>query len=313
MKEELEKATDSIDLQIEALQSYKDKWNEISSEYENQQNKLVAAEIMGADWEKDVLNGRLDVLNAFKDQYIQIQQAMANAAWNAANEQLKAAQEAVNTANSQKTETEPPKNNPPKQEYKQELPKKEPPKNSGGGGGVPIKSESSKNFDKIMLYASGTENARRGVNLVGEDGIETYIDNDGNASLVTAPTLIPMDGGETVKNEQETKKLLQGLEEKKTALFNEDSEFVARRPSDILEEQIRQIFPNFHNLVPETSFMFQPPKYNESVKTHVDPVPVVQHINLTLPNVTNNSGYERVAKELRQMQVNAIQEAHKRR
>ena len=130
---------------------------------------------------------------------------------------------------------------------------------------------------------------------------------------MTAPTLIPMDGGETVKNEQETKKLLQGLEEKKTALFNEDSEFVARRPSDILEEQIRQIFPNFHNLVPETSFMFQPPKYNESVKTHVDPVPVVQHINLTLPNVTNNSGYERVAKELRQMQVNAIQEAHKRR
>lgn len=266
LKEELEKATDSIDLQIEALQSYKDKWNEISSAYEDQQNKLIAAEIMGADWEKDVLNGRLDVLNAFKIQYIQIQQDMANAAWNAANEQLKAAQEAVNAANNQKTDTpKSPKNDPPKQEPKQELPKKEPPKNSGGGGGVPIKSESSKNFDKIMLYASGTENARRGVNLVGEDGIETYIDNDGNASLVTAPTLIPMDGGETVKNEQETKKLLQGLEEKKTALFNEDSEFVARRPSDILEEQIRQVFPNFRNLVPEVDFMYNIPKFNDSI------------------------------------------------
>lgn len=46
--------------------------------------------VMGANWESDVLSGRLDVLNNFKEQYIAIQQAITNAALEAARAQAAA-------------------------------------------------------------------------------------------------------------------------------------------------------------------------------------------------------------------------------
>ena len=61
---------------IEALTSYRDKWNEISDVYEKQQDKLLAAEIMGSQWECDVLNGRLDTLRSFTEQYIALQHSL---------------------------------------------------------------------------------------------------------------------------------------------------------------------------------------------------------------------------------------------
>lgn len=48
LKEEMENATKSLDNQIEALEAYKDKWNEIPSVYQKQQDRLLAAEIMGS-------------------------------------------------------------------------------------------------------------------------------------------------------------------------------------------------------------------------------------------------------------------------
>lgn len=84
LEREMENATKGLDSQIEALESYKEKWNEISGIYEEQQNKLIVAEILGADWESQVLNGRLDTLRSFTEQYIALQQAQADAAANAA-------------------------------------------------------------------------------------------------------------------------------------------------------------------------------------------------------------------------------------
>ena len=46
--------------------------------------------VLGAQWEKDVLNGRIDTLNKFKDEYIAIQQAITNAAKEAAQAQAQA-------------------------------------------------------------------------------------------------------------------------------------------------------------------------------------------------------------------------------
>ncbi len=84
LKTEMENATKSLDLQIGALEAYKGKWNEISGVYEEQQNRLIAAEILGADWETQILDGRLGVLQSFTEQYIALQQAQADAAVNAA-------------------------------------------------------------------------------------------------------------------------------------------------------------------------------------------------------------------------------------
>ena len=54
--------------------------------------------MLGAEWEKDILSGREDILEGFKNNYISIQQAIAEAAWNSANEQIKAAKEAAKGA-----------------------------------------------------------------------------------------------------------------------------------------------------------------------------------------------------------------------
>lgn len=75
----LEDSTDIIDQQIDSLNEYKDKWSEIASVYEEQQNALIAADILGADWEQQILDGRLDTLENFKNDYIEMQQAMADA------------------------------------------------------------------------------------------------------------------------------------------------------------------------------------------------------------------------------------------
>ena len=70
----------------------KEQWNSISSAYEDAVNEQYAAQLMGANWEKDILSGRLDILEDFKNKYIDIQQAIADAAREAAKAQYEAAQ-----------------------------------------------------------------------------------------------------------------------------------------------------------------------------------------------------------------------------
>ena len=198
LEESRDKETDAIDEMIDKLEDYKDAWQDITSAYVEAQEDLLAAQFFGADWETDIINGRLDTLNDFKNQYISLQQAMADAAWQSANEQIKAAQEAEKGASGTPSSavTINTDNNVSK---------------SGGGGSIGLRELGNrfhKNLELTHFYGSGTNNAKKGLNLVGEDGDEVYFDNDGHVGIVTEPTLIPMDGGEVVKNERDTKKLL---------------------------------------------------------------------------------------------------------
>lgn len=88
----------SYNEKIEYYNALKEQWQSITSEYENQQGELLAQQYFGADWEAGVLNGRISMLNDFKNDYISIQQAIANAAWASANEQIRAAKEAQKAA-----------------------------------------------------------------------------------------------------------------------------------------------------------------------------------------------------------------------
>lgn len=88
----------SYNEKIEYYNALKEQWQSITSEYENQQGELLAQQYFGADWEAGVLNGRISMLNDFKNDYISIQQAIANAAWASANEQIRAAKEAEKAA-----------------------------------------------------------------------------------------------------------------------------------------------------------------------------------------------------------------------
>lgn len=76
----------------------KEQWQSITDEYNTQMNAQYASQVLGANWENDVLNGRLSTLDGFRTQYISVQQAIADAQWQSANEQIKALQALANAA-----------------------------------------------------------------------------------------------------------------------------------------------------------------------------------------------------------------------
>lgn len=86
----MEEATKQIEDQIEHLREYIEKWSQVSDAYEEAQNEMLASQILGAQWEAEILALRQDVLENFKDEYIRIQEEMANAALKAAEAQLEA-------------------------------------------------------------------------------------------------------------------------------------------------------------------------------------------------------------------------------
>lgn len=81
---------DSYKEKIEYYQKLKEQWSSISDAYKQAQEDQYATMVLGAQWEKDVLNGRIDTLNKFKDEYIAIQQAITNAAYESAQAQANA-------------------------------------------------------------------------------------------------------------------------------------------------------------------------------------------------------------------------------
>lgn len=69
LEKEKDNAMKAFDEQIEAIEKYKDSWDEVTSDYENQQARLQAAQIMGANWERDILGQRLTTLEDFRNRY----------------------------------------------------------------------------------------------------------------------------------------------------------------------------------------------------------------------------------------------------
>ena len=96
---DLEEARDrekaSLDHMILSLEHYRDQWSQISTAYEEAQENQLAAMILGQNWEADILGMRTDVLAAFTDNYIRLQQQIADAAWESANAQIAAQKEAA--------------------------------------------------------------------------------------------------------------------------------------------------------------------------------------------------------------------------
>ena len=295
---------DSYNEKIEYYENLKNQWNSVTSAYEDEMNKQYAAQIIGANWESDVLNGRLGTLDNFKNQYISIQQAIADAAWASANEQIKAAQAASDSANEQIKSSSPGGNHGYKAYIGNELigvynskneandaaqkevsnraeseARKAAEKNGGkdatsiyNNTKMGVGSNLTKKI-KIKPYASGTNNAKKGLNLVGEDGIETFIDNEGNISLVTEPTLIPMEGGEIVKNEKETKSLLDSM--------------------NLVPIQTGDIWKKFATNMPDLSSMINVnvPDYSKISGMFSKAQTIEQHnqFNVTLPNITDST------------------------
>ena len=57
---------------IDQLEEYKSKWEEVADAYETEQNRINTVARLGADWEEKILGQRTDVLDDFKNHYIDI-------------------------------------------------------------------------------------------------------------------------------------------------------------------------------------------------------------------------------------------------
>lgn len=79
LQDAMKKETDVIDEQIKKLNEYAEQWGEVSSKLQNAIEDQRAAEILGSDWEKQILDMRIDTLKNFTDQYIALQQAQKDA------------------------------------------------------------------------------------------------------------------------------------------------------------------------------------------------------------------------------------------
>ena len=88
----------SYNEKVDYYNKLKEQWQSISDEYDKQRNAQYASQVLGANWENDVLNGRLSTLDGFRTQYISVQQAIADAQWQSANEQIKALQALADAA-----------------------------------------------------------------------------------------------------------------------------------------------------------------------------------------------------------------------
>lgn len=78
LQDAMESETKSIDDQIKKLNEYSEAWGKVSSKLEEAQNTLRATEVLGPDWETNIMSG-LDLLNSFTEQYVNAQQLQKQA------------------------------------------------------------------------------------------------------------------------------------------------------------------------------------------------------------------------------------------
>ena len=80
------------------------------------------------------------------------------------------------------------------------------------------------------------------------------------------------------------------------------------------QEQIKNLGEALR-AIPTAATLYTTPDYTKmlsSLKTNNTPVMVTQSVNITLPNVTNNSGYENLTRELNRLKLDAYQFANRR-
>lgn len=79
LQEAMKRETDTIDEQIKKLNEYSEEWGKVSTKLQEAIEDQRALEILGQNWEADILAQRIDTLQTFTDQYIALQKAQKDA------------------------------------------------------------------------------------------------------------------------------------------------------------------------------------------------------------------------------------------
>lgn len=285
LEREMENATKGLDSQIEALESYKEKWNDISGIYEEQQSKLIVAEILGADWESQVLNGRLDTLRSFTEQYIALQQAQADAAANAARIKAEAA---AGNATGGNVGTAP---------TTQDLKQTDDGDEDDTNGQAPPKIRTT---HPVPTTSGSVDYKHFNRNVTRIFATMAHFHGGLDEGYATAP------GQSTPANRSLA--LLQKLAGE-NLLPNELPAILRHGELVITPEQQRSIIANTQRYCSLSSANsgYASSYSGEASQIHID------SLTISCPNVTNNSGAEYILKSLERLPLDNIQHSHRRR
>lgn len=334
--------TDAIDAMIDKLEEYREQWNDITSAYEESQEDLIAAQILGQEWENDILAMRLDTLNKFKDDYIAIQQAMVDAAYEAA--QAMANAENVKIGDSSKGKLSD--------------------KNNGTHGWEVIdeatattvrkdfnSEKEAKNYADKMNYNKASANNMSlsefyNSNIPGyyvkkyhtglKQGLVDKHSFDEDFKLVQKVGLgdkeVPaiLQEGETVATPEQISNIADGL--RKTAVTDDSiwttladgTKVRPLQPGDKMYDMVQKFDAYFQKmngnldmLVPNSLYehnrqmneMANQISYVSNVMNNNQNVqqPIVNHINVTLPNVTNSTSAETLMRDLQSLNTKKFQ------
>lgn len=77
-EKQYEASVKQLEKQKENLEELKKVWSEIPDLFEKYQNELLASQILGANWEQKILDGREDAYEDFKDAYFDLQEEIQN-------------------------------------------------------------------------------------------------------------------------------------------------------------------------------------------------------------------------------------------
>lgn len=280
LEDALEDATDTIDQQIDALYEYKDKWSEIADIYEETQNRIHAESILGANWESDILDCRLDKWKDFKDEYLRIQQEMANANVLAANPTPTSSGGGNDDNQGKKPSEDTTKDTP-------EDPPEDPPKTTkvlvGKGWTDPGQATS-----QIANYnGNGVEKGNDGLWYVYK--IQKYAKGG-----VVGKDKSPLDAIAHTLNEDHMVAVKDG-ERILTPIQNSNFEKLINVSADFVK-----LMKPFENIMKTQDFS----KYVKNGNTNNS---VVMNVSLNCPNVTNESGFNYITKELTLLQNKALQ------
>lgn len=305
---------DSYQEKVDYYNKLKEQWSDISSAYEKEQQRMYAAQILGANWEKDVLDGRLDVLSQFRDQYLEIQRQMTQAALDGARARNDAAASGGTGGSGGSS--------------------------GGGGGSTPIQNQQAYHVLHLVGGYSTSGEASSKISSFNGKGVYKY--KDGKWYVYKEEDYSNLSFGSKSEADDYIKKHLSpagkflvkyyhnGLENGLVDFNKKDSNFdlvqkyglkkyevpaiLKQGEAVINQEQIKNLGDALR-AIPTASTLYTTPDYTKmlsSLKTNNTPVMVTQSVNITLPNVTNNSGYENLTRELNRLKLDAYQFANRR-
>lgn len=324
--DKLQKQLDKIDKNIDHLNELKDQWSEITSIYEEQRNKLYAAQVLGANWEQKIFNSRLDALSKFRTAYLNIQHSITDNEEQQAEKNKQEADKEKAKSDAQKAREKEEKE---KQSIKDYITKKADASNKAKsyynndplnqyiygktGGKVLSMSEKKTLAGKLGL----SDLAKKKKNLTKNDSKKILDALKKKDVFSKTSTMSKFAKGGVITRNIESASLVNELGgENAIVQAKEGERILTPAQNDLWErwtdampdlmETLNRIQPTFSMPVPDYS------KQVNNIKKSMQDVNVTQNITITLPNITNEGGYDNFTRFLDGLYADSIQYSNRK-